>query len=286
MQYRKAFTLIELLVVIAIIAILAAILFPVFAQAKAQAKSAVELSGTKEMGLANIMYTNDYDDAYSFALREDWDESWTLTTQPYVKNLGILRSPFDGNQNFNSADGWLAGWTGITQSMSANGYFHPQGNPITTNCGCSQACVNGGVLVFEAQPDVCGGWIQPMNKSTTAVTQPAGTIMLGYKYNTDVVNAGGLGNLTAFGVGTGFGCLRCYGQYEWDSPIELPDGTLPVQNTTTTKYPTGSNGSVSLTPAGKSNFVLADGHAKLMTAAQTDPDPVNLPLSNMWDADR
>ncbi|RYG26781.1 prepilin-type N-terminal cleavage/methylation domain-containing protein, partial [bacterium] len=32
---RKAFTLIELLVVIAIIAILAAILFPVFAQAKA-----------------------------------------------------------------------------------------------------------------------------------------------------------------------------------------------------------------------------------------------------------
>jgi prepilin-type N-terminal cleavage/methylation domain-containing protein len=32
---KKAFTLIELLVVIAIIAILAAILFPVFAQAKA-----------------------------------------------------------------------------------------------------------------------------------------------------------------------------------------------------------------------------------------------------------
>jgi prepilin-type N-terminal cleavage/methylation domain-containing protein len=35
---RKALTLIELLVVIAIIAILAAILFPVFAQAKAAAK--------------------------------------------------------------------------------------------------------------------------------------------------------------------------------------------------------------------------------------------------------
>ena len=35
---RRAFTLIELLVVIAIIAILAAILFPVFAQAKAAAK--------------------------------------------------------------------------------------------------------------------------------------------------------------------------------------------------------------------------------------------------------
>ncbi len=36
MRSRKGFTLIELLVVIAIIAILAAILFPVFAQARAR----------------------------------------------------------------------------------------------------------------------------------------------------------------------------------------------------------------------------------------------------------
>ena len=42
-MYRKAFTLIELLVVIAIIAILAAILFPVFAQAKAAAKKTASL---------------------------------------------------------------------------------------------------------------------------------------------------------------------------------------------------------------------------------------------------
>ena len=41
---RRAFTLIELLVVIAIIAILAAILFPVFAQAKLQAKKASSIS--------------------------------------------------------------------------------------------------------------------------------------------------------------------------------------------------------------------------------------------------
>jgi prepilin-type N-terminal cleavage/methylation domain-containing protein/prepilin-type processing-associated H-X9-DG protein len=58
----RAFTLIELLVVIAIIAILAAILFPVFAQAKAAAKKAANLSNLKQIGLATIMYSGDYDD--------------------------------------------------------------------------------------------------------------------------------------------------------------------------------------------------------------------------------
>jgi prepilin-type N-terminal cleavage/methylation domain-containing protein/prepilin-type processing-associated H-X9-DG protein len=58
----QAFTLIELLVVIAIIAILAAILFPVFAQAKAAAKKTACLSDTKQVGLGTIMYAGDYDD--------------------------------------------------------------------------------------------------------------------------------------------------------------------------------------------------------------------------------
>jgi prepilin-type N-terminal cleavage/methylation domain-containing protein len=44
---RRAFTLIELLVVIAIIAILAAILFPVFAQAREQARKTSCLSNMK-----------------------------------------------------------------------------------------------------------------------------------------------------------------------------------------------------------------------------------------------
>ncbi|HLK14132.1 MAG TPA: prepilin-type N-terminal cleavage/methylation domain-containing protein [Fimbriimonadaceae bacterium] len=111
---RKGFTLIELLVVIAIIAILAAILFPVFAQAKLQAKKAADLSNYKQATLALLMYTNDSDDTYP--LSTFWDDTFTLpfTTgyswssawcvQPYIKNLGIYDCPVDPNQStYNAA---------------------------------------------------------------------------------------------------------------------------------------------------------------------------------------
>jgi len=93
MKKLRAFTLIELLVVIAIIAILAAILFPVFASAKLAAKKAADLSNEKQLGLAAIMYTNDYDDCfaiattYAFAPYDDYSFfTWRELIYPYIKN--------------------------------------------------------------------------------------------------------------------------------------------------------------------------------------------------------
>src|SRR5437763_11022841 len=57
----SGFTLIELLVVIAIISVLAAILFPVFAKARASARKTTGLSNLKQIGAALLMYTADYD---------------------------------------------------------------------------------------------------------------------------------------------------------------------------------------------------------------------------------
>jgi len=61
--YGTGFTLIELLVVIAIIAILAAILFPVFAKAREKARAITCISNMKELGLAFMMYAQDYDES-------------------------------------------------------------------------------------------------------------------------------------------------------------------------------------------------------------------------------
>src|SRR5580658_9399195 len=62
---RQGFTLIELLVVIAIIAILAAILFPVFAQARAAARKTMCLSNFKQIDMAMIMYCGDWDEKFA-----------------------------------------------------------------------------------------------------------------------------------------------------------------------------------------------------------------------------
>src|ERR1035437_1858197 len=67
----RGFTLIELLVVIAIIAILAAILFPVFAKARENARRASCMSQLKQLGLGMMQYTQDSDEAYPAGLKNN-----------------------------------------------------------------------------------------------------------------------------------------------------------------------------------------------------------------------
>jgi prepilin-type N-terminal cleavage/methylation domain-containing protein/prepilin-type processing-associated H-X9-DG protein len=84
---KKGFTLIELLVVIAIIAILAAILMPVFAQAREKARQASCLSNCKQIGLAAMMYVQDYDEQFfmgDYTVGTQWFP-WQVVIDPYIK---------------------------------------------------------------------------------------------------------------------------------------------------------------------------------------------------------
>ncbi|MBM3474665.1 MAG: DUF1559 domain-containing protein [Armatimonadetes bacterium] len=111
---RRGFTLIELLVVIAIIAILAAILFPVFARAREKARQASCLSNTKQMGLALMMYVQDYDETYCGRMRGDQSGttrvSWPVLIQPYVKNTQLFVCPSQP----------AGQWTAFDQRNTAN----------------------------------------------------------------------------------------------------------------------------------------------------------------------
>ena len=111
MRYLKGFTLIELLVVIAIITVLAAILFPVFAQARGSARNTADLSNIRQIGLAAVLYVQDYDERYVPV--GSWNDpavtpytnpvepapgipwqGWGLRLLPYVKSKGIFHSPW------------------------------------------------------------------------------------------------------------------------------------------------------------------------------------------------
>ncbi|MDW8104873.1 MAG: prepilin-type N-terminal cleavage/methylation domain-containing protein [Armatimonadota bacterium] len=97
---RLGFTLIELLVVIAIIAILAAILFPVFAQARENARKAKSISNLKQLALAHNMYAQDYDETLCPTLGAGHPDGglyhWPELVYPYTKNGGEKRRNPDG----------------------------------------------------------------------------------------------------------------------------------------------------------------------------------------------
>ena len=151
---RSGFTLIELLVVIAIIAILAAILFPVFAQAKAAAKKTVCLSNEKQLGLATFLYEGDNDGAL-YHHHEQWvlddgslteslpdsvvgcagggfgnsqsEKPWAVFFQPYMKSREPLFCPADGTTRSKRLATTIEDYNGGTNEAGAECTVSPNG---------------------------------------------------------------------------------------------------------------------------------------------------------------
>ncbi len=124
---RKGFTLIELLVVIAIIAILAAILFPVFARARENARRTSCQSNLKQIGLGWMQYAQDYDELivnYSSNGASGGNAvSWTAVLQPYLKSRQIFTCPSNSSNSvgytMNAELARGAGNTSPTRSLAA-----------------------------------------------------------------------------------------------------------------------------------------------------------------------
>jgi len=150
------FTLVELLVVIAVISILAAILFPVFTHARETARISTCLSNMKQLGLASIMYTNDFDERFPSSTINWWCSGTVSTTR--VATNGNL-------------------YTSITPSPSWRTEYNPEFDPMDSRQLSHQYCMHysGPLDGGYGSTRLYGSWydlIYPYIKSNRTVTCP------------------------------------------------------------------------------------------------------------------
>jgi len=260
MQSRNAFTLIELLVVIAIIAILAAILFPVFAQAKLAAKKASDLSNVKQIGLAQLMYTNDYDDMYMASELEDHSNNcpaaftgapvgnwtpWEALIYPYTKNGQIFISPAaKADMSTLWGDSWIC-FNDVAPMLINNTYYVSYMiNDFDTWSWPDTKWNTAGVTGF--------GYSQTDQATSTELTHPANTIRFTNAIYTDL----GWEPYTDYAAYSGFAGTASTGQ-----PISY-DSRLWYATTA------DQGGFFSR----MINAGWADGHAKSLQWGATRPD--------------
>jgi len=166
---RNGFTLIELLVVIAIIAILAAILFPVFAQARESARRTSCLSNVKQMGLAFIMYTQDYDETTPAVIHNNnlpYDPDFWVIVQPYIKNVNIFYCPDRTEWTMPSGD-TCGGQEAINPLKRCIGYGYNWGILSSVPLG-----------IVQPRVKFPGGYIYP-GVALASITAPADLFVYG-----------------------------------------------------------------------------------------------------------
>lgn len=181
---KRAFTLIELLVVIAIIAILAAILFPVFAQARAKARGIACLSNVKQIGTAMMMYVQDYDETTPSARGGGWE--WWTELMPYMKSVDLLMCPDRPGtpRTQGNAAGVANGCvSGVYPMRGLAGYGYNWG-PINYRGGGLM-----GPSTLQPAGSLCGGTFHP-GTAIASIDAPAQMFAYGDTYDTPRMTVG------------------------------------------------------------------------------------------------
>ncbi len=285
---KSAFTLIELLVVIAIIAILAAILFPVFARARENARRSSCQSNLKQIGIGVMQYVQDYDEKYpqAYWYKNDTNSGGgyvhvSAMIQPYLKSEQIWKCPSgEGLQATNAFDPNF----GALKTPSAA----PQTNPAPQN-GATDKQARNLSYVFNSA-------IIPRKRKTSdnvntvsmaAVDETATTIMAAdMNDSADCLSGTSNASGTALkshrstnGVAADAGGTAVYSG-ELENGAAAPAAVYPVnvayanqvidacKTTPSTSYPhiTYVGGKDHFDGA---NYLFADGHVKFQKLAQT-----------------
>ncbi len=255
----QAFTLIELLVVIAIIAILAAILFPVFAQARAKARQTACLSNQKQIGLAVMQYIQDYDETYPVGNRtysiganaeQIGQSSWMRHLYTYTKNQQIFQCP---NALFNDA-------------VNTPSQIFPD-NPVGPNSSGNAIRIPGPTddasqsLVFPRRSLGMNRWVM-MAKTGTAFTDvpvPIAEAAVGKTSALPLIADVGF----AYFDNTWYISHANWNQEQYsggtNNATSWSGGTVPQRNSPDPKY---------IRHNGGSNILYADGHAKWSKAEE------------------
>ncbi|MEO6906637.1 MAG: DUF1559 domain-containing protein [Abditibacteriaceae bacterium] len=250
LQQRSAFTLIELLVVIAIISILAAILFPVFARARENARRATCQSNLKQIALGIMMYNQDYDGTYPMlqtggpggpagGIQWGWyysDGSYAgvdssnsvpldTTLQPYLKSTQIFSCP-----------SMLSGY---------NDYFYNSNLGVGISSECQYTGTN------------------PCNKKESSLVAPVTTIMLGDT-----------------GRSTYFQAANCHTWNYSDCPESNPQGASAPGSGWSDQLPNAWPSAAQTTAMQTRhleglNYAFADGHVKWLKWGQLTYDNPN-----------
>jgi prepilin-type N-terminal cleavage/methylation domain-containing protein len=90
---KRGFTIWEFLIVLALVCIFAAILLPIFARSRENAKKHSCQSNLKMIGLGFRQYTQDYNEKYPPVTGGTLSEGWAVQLQPYLKSDQIFQCP-------------------------------------------------------------------------------------------------------------------------------------------------------------------------------------------------